>query len=301
MACTSGSVEKVVKNTGKAKKQIDRLQKMIEDQAEQFKTSFFKEIDHHLKDASINDAREVGFNMNIKTEYTSEFSLDKVAEVIKSALIALKQAQDPTIGPPALSPAAIEAYVDVVNSVAEAAKSSSAATGSLSFSMNRLTPGMFAFLSASSVNIKDKDTFGSEAVTTTAIYYRFMQSIDDVKLQTEFVAASIDAQNLIKMKKLQGTFLDELANGDIDLEAWMKKDEFFTQRIEQIRARLKEHNFEAANIRSIPEETLSPTPQEDLKFQKVIQNALSKLSEMGDEYKAAIEISKSRLAQNYYQ
>lgn len=69
-----------------------------------------------------------------------------------------------------MSPEAIDAYTDVVNAVAEAAKSSSTAAASLAFSMNRLAPGTIAFLFASSINIQDDETFGKEAVTTTAIY-----------------------------------------------------------------------------------------------------------------------------------
>ena len=81
------------------------------------------------------------------------------AAVVISALKVAMLATDPTVLNAATSPAAIAAYTDVVNTVAEAAKSSSTSSASMSFSMNRLSPGMYAFLYASSVNIKDEDTY----------------------------------------------------------------------------------------------------------------------------------------------
>ena len=146
MACTSGRVKNVADKTVAAKAQIDKLQAMIKDQEEVNKATFFKAIDEHLADANMTDAKEVGYSSDIKTEYTSEFSLDKIVAVVTSALKALEKSYDPAVKVPALTKDAIDAYTDVVTSVAEAAKSSSTSSASLSFSMNRMSPGVLAFL-----------------------------------------------------------------------------------------------------------------------------------------------------------
>lgn len=294
MACTSGSVQKVADKTVAAKSQIDKLQAMIQAQDGANKDRFYGEINAHLSDAGVTDAREISYNSDIKTEYTSEFSLDKIAAVVTSALKALAAAKDPAVTQPALSPEAIQAYTDVVNTIAEAAKSSSTASASLSFSMNRLSPGMFAFLYATSVNIKDEDTFGSEAVTTTAIYYRFMQSIDDVRSQAAFGAAVIDARNYLDMKTLQAGLTDDLANGRIDIDVWMKKDAAYSLAVDKIKARLDADRLKAGL------EKMEVIGTGSAANQQVVRAAIQKLSAMGNAYKVVVEKSQSRLAAVYY-
>ena len=81
MACNSGSVQSVADKTVAAKNQIDKLQTMILAQEADNKARFYAEIEGHLKDAGVTDARELSYNSDVKTEYTSEFSLDKIAAV----------------------------------------------------------------------------------------------------------------------------------------------------------------------------------------------------------------------------
>jgi hypothetical protein len=304
MACTSGSVQTVADRTVAAKAQIDRLQAMIEAQEGANKAKFFAEIASHLRDANVKDAREISYNSDVKTEYTSEFSLDKIAAVVTSALTALAKAQDPAVKAPAMSPDAIAAYADVVNTVAEAAKSSSTASASLAFSMNRLSPGLFAFLYASSVNIKDEDTFGSEAVTTTAIYYRFMQSIDDVKNEARFGAAVIDARSLLAMKTLQAALVEQLAAGTIDIDGWTKKDAAYSAALNTIEGRLAAARFDTAAAAPfrVTAALGAPvaTPPGSAVNQQVVRAAIHRLSAKGDAYKAVIETSNARLATGYY-
>jgi len=306
MACTSGSVQKVADKTVAAKAQIDKLQAMLQAQEAANKTKFYADIDSHLADAKIKDAREVAYNSDIKTEYTSEFSLDKIAAVVTSALKAAVAATDPAVPNAATSPAAISAYADVVNTVAEAAKSSSTSAASMSFSMNRLSPGMYAFLYASSVNIKDVDTFGSEAVTSTAIYYRFMQSIDDIKNQAKFGEAIIDANNLLKMKTLQAALTDDLASDKIDIDEWTKKDAAYSAAIKVIQKRLDDGKFNTAQplVLSVEHGFGAPVSHSftngSAVNQAVVRAAIQKLSAKGEAYKVVIETSKARLASVYY-
>lgn len=306
MTCTSGSVQTVADKTVAAKNQIDKLQAALMEQEAANKEKFYDEIKSHLADAKITDATELSYNSDIKTEYTSEFSLDKIAAVVTSALKAAVAATDPTVPEAATSPAAIEAYTDVVNTVAEAAKSSATSSASLSFSMNRLSPGMYAFLYASSVTIKDEDTFGSEAVTSTAIYYRLMQSIDDVKNQAKFGAAIIDANNLLKMKTLQAALTDDLASGAIDIDEWTKKDAAYSVAIKTIQKRLDDAKFDTAQPFILGMEhgfgaTISHSFAKGSEAnQEVVRAAIQRLSKEEEVYKVVIETSEARLASAYY-
>lgn len=306
MTCTSGSVQTAADKTVAAKQQIDKLLDMLKQDDTKNKQYLLDTINVHLTDAKIKDARELSFNSDIKTEYTSEFSLDKIAAVVTSALKAVAAAQDPTSPSPGMSPQAISAYTDVVNTVAEAAKSSSTSAASLAFSMTRLSPGLFSFLYATSVNIKDVDTFGTEAVTSTAIYYRFMQSIDDVKNQSAFGNAIIDAQNLKRMKELQAGLTEDLANGKIDIDEWTKKDAAYDVAVQKIQQRLKDANFGLDKPLVLLRAHGFGAPMEhsfstgSLVTQQVVREAIQKMSVMGGEYKKVIESAKNRLDSNYY-
>lgn len=244
MACTSGSVEKVAKDHTNAAAQVKRLEDSLQGQADQYKTAFYKQIDEHLADAKITDAIQLEYAFNMKTEYISEFSLDKIAAVVVAALKAVVAAKDPTSPTPGMDAEAIEAYTAVVNTVAEAAKSSSQSASSMSFSMTRLAPGIYAFLQAKSTNILDEDTFGTEAVSSTAILYRIMQSIDDIKNQAKFGLAVLDAQNLLDMKALQVGLTARLGSGQIDIDTWVKLDSKYEGIIQGLKDRLAEHGWE---------------------------------------------------------
>ncbi len=306
MTCTTGSVQKVADKTTEAKAQLDKLQDMIKAQDGANKASFLDTIKQNLTDAKVKDGRELSYASDIKTEYSSEFSLDKIANVITSALKAVAAAQDPLAKSPALTPAAIAAYVDVVNTVAEAAKSKSTASASLSFSMNRMSPGLFAFLSATTVEISDVDTFGTEAVATTAIYYRFMESINDVQNEAAFGAAVIDAKNYKNMKTLQAGLTDLLASGNITIEEWTKKDAAYQAAIDQIKARLDAEHFPIDKSLVLTAESgfgrpiNHSFPTGSSVDQQLVRASIEKLSTMGPAYKEAIKISKARLESKYY-
>lgn len=270
---------------------------MIEAQETQNKAKFIAKINESLANANVNDARLLTYNSAIKTEYTSEFSLDKIAGVVTAALNAVAAATDPKVISPAMSPTAIAAYSEVVNSVAEAAKSYSTAAASLSYSMTRLSPGMFAFLSASTVSINDVDTFGTEAVTTTAIYYQLMQSIDDIRNETKFGEAIINSKNIINMRTLQAALTDDLASGKITIEIWVIKDAAYDKAIAQIQARLDADNFKDRSIVSLEEENES---DQSVAIRNLVSLSLERLSTMGDAYKEAVQISKNRLSENYF-
>lgn len=300
MACRTPSVERVVDKTAKAKEQIDKLEAMIKSQEAANKLNFFNQIDAHLASSNLTDARQIDYNSYVKTEYTSEFSLDKIAEVVTSSLNAAKALTNPAITNPAMSPAAIDAYVDVVNTIAEAAKSSSTAAASVSFSMNRISPGMFAFLYASSMNIQDNETFGMEAVTTTAIYYRLVQSIQDLKLQGEFDAAKIEIelnlQSFRKFKTLQVALIDQLGNNQIDIGTYEKLDAFYSKKVEELRSKMGTTR-EIGPVKMFM--AMSKETGADV-HQKLVKSAIKRLSAMGDRYRGVIETARERIESRYF-
>lgn len=292
MGCISPSVEDAADATAGAKKAVEKLEQSLEDDKNALKTKFFAAIAESLQSANISDGRQIGYSYNIKTEYTSEFSLDKISGVVLSAIQAAIAAQDPSAKTPGTSPEALNAYSDVVIAVAEAAKSSSESSSSLSFSMNRLSPGLYAFLYAVSTSIKDEALFGTEAVTSTAIFYRFMQSIDDIRNEAAFGEALIDAANLIAMKILQAGLTDRLAKGEITPDDWERLDGQYAGMIDTIRDRLKNDGK--------PENKMAVLDTGSSANRELVRAAIEKLSVMGDAYSSVVETSKSRLENNYF-
>jgi hypothetical protein len=307
MACRTPSVERVADSTAKAKEQIDKLQVMIEAQEAANKAKFYQQIDDHLASAQLTDARELAYQVNIKTEYTSEFSLDKIAEGVTSALKAAKVATDPKNPMASTSPEAIDAYTDVVNAIAEAAKSSSTAAASIAFSMNRLAPGTIAFLYASSFNIQDDETFGKEAVTTTAIYYRLIQSELDIELEGAFNATRIrvaaDLETYRRFIILQAGLVDRLSAETISFETYLNLDEAYSKKAVELQKRVKDGGVQKVSTLKraalIPQEAkkLSGLSKEN---HELVLTAIEKLSTMGDSYKAVIEKTQSRIAAGYF-
>ena len=301
MACRTPSVKRVADKTVKAKEQIDKLNAMLKRQHDAKKAEFYKKIDGHLADALVTDAREVTYNSDIKIEYVHEFSLDAIANVVTSALKAAAKAKNTNVENPVMSPEAVQAYTDLVNTVAEAAKSTSTSSASLSFSMNRLSPGLFAFLFAESLSIQETETFGKEAVTATAVYYRIMESIEDIQLQAKFEAARIDYQNLLNMKTLQAGLTDQLAKGDITIDTWMTLDKNYSKALEQIQARLDASGWhpaeEVAGIEKMAAQEVIPVASAN---HKLVRASIDRLSAMGADYAVVVERSKERLANDYY-
>lgn len=291
----SPSVQDAADATVNAQKAVDRLQAALEAEKTNYENKFFAQINENFAKLGINDAQAIDYNYSIKTEYTSEFSLDKIVGIVTAALQAAIAAQNPLAAAPATSPEALNAYSDVVVKVGEAAKSSSQSAASLSFSMNRLSPGLFAFLYAASTNITDEALFGTEAVTSTVIFYRFMQSIEDIKRQAAFGEAVIDYENLMNMKTLQAGLTDRLAKGEITVNDWQVLDGQYSGMIQTIRNRLNSHQFPPAGA---PEaERLDAGSDRD---RSIVSDALEQLSSMGDAFAGVVKISKERLESHYY-
>ncbi|MFL9836932.1 hypothetical protein ABS768_05440 [Flavobacterium sp. ST-75] len=291
MACRTPSVERVADKSVNAQKQLDKLTESVKAQRDTLLDEFDGKVGENLKRARVSDGTILGSNDYIKVEYSYEFSLDKIAGVIKDTLKAIAANKDSKSFQDAFSDEAVESYTDLVNSVSEAAKSKSTAAASISFSMNRLAPGVFAFLSATSASLLEEETFGSESITSTIIFYQLIYSIDDLKNQQSFDEAAIDIQNLMNMKRVQAALTDSLADGSISIDDWMARDEKLNAAVERLRARLDSRGF--ADRTKVASRGMSEN-------QRLVTTALERLNKMGKVYYPAVSILESRLELSYY-
>ncbi|WP_330444198.1 hypothetical protein [Flavobacterium sp. C4GT6] len=291
MACRTPSVERVADKSVNAQKQLDKLTESVKAQRDTLLDEFDGKVGENLKRARISDGTLLGSNDYIKVEYSYEFSLDKIASVIKDTLKAIAANKDSKSLQDAFSDEAVESYTDLVNSVSEAAKSKSTAAASISFSMNRLAPGVFAFLSATSASLLEEETFGSESITSTVIFYQLIYSIDDLKNQQSFDEAAIDIQNLMHMKRVQAALTDSLADGSITIDDWMARDEKLNAAVERLRARLDSRGF--ADRTQVASRGMSEN-------QRIVTAALERLNKMGEVYFPAVSILESRLELSYF-
>jgi len=237
MECITASVKKIVNNSTLADEQLNALLNRIKLKEAENKAAFFSEIETNLSHAKIGDINELISNSSIITEYLSEFSLDQIKTVVASELEKAKSRNDINIDP-LMTAEAIESFTTLVNLIKETAKSSSANTNIVQYSMHRVSPGNLVFLYALSQTIQDDETFGQEPVTATVIYYKLIFSIDDVKHQAVFDNYQIDKEAYIKMKKLQANLLDKLTDGSIDFDTWTKMDDKFSLAVDKAKARL---------------------------------------------------------------
>ena len=300
MACRTPSVDRVAGDFNDTLKgKLAELEKTLQDKDDNLKAEFFKRIDSALADAKITDARQIGYNSAIKTEMTSEFNLDAIGDVVNSALDtaisvlgqpANKDAVTAGVTSPFLTPAALESYKGLVTSVVAAARSSSKASGAVSFSMNRLSVGVYGFLYASSINLSDKETFGDESITVTTIYYRIMQSIQDVQMQGAFEAVFIDKDAYLRIKTAQAGLVDKLTTDPpMPVSVWMALDASMSQAVAQVKARLDANSFKPSAFRAAPEAYFTGEDAD------LVKNGIEKLKSMGDAYQAVVERSEARL------
>ncbi|KOS04795.1 hypothetical protein AM493_01100 [Flavobacterium akiainvivens] len=308
MACRTASVERIADKSIAAKKQLEKLLDDISLQKEKYKTVFEQNVTKHLASANITDAVEIDYNDYIKTEYTSEFSLDKIVAVVKDSLEAIVASQGLQLAQALVTPGTIDAYSDLVTSIAEAAKTSSATATSLSFSKNRLHPGLIAFISAISISMKDKETFGEESVTSTIVYYKVISSKSDLLTGIAVTMILIDTQTLLQFKKLQAALVDALANDTLTLEEYLKKDEIYSDRVAKLEQKIKQYG------QPIPGPSqIAPTVKKDNKFsaalplpknvsreQLVVSMAIEALQDRGGDYSAVIQKAQERIKANYY-
>jgi hypothetical protein len=299
MACRTPNVQRGAGNVVKATEALDRLEQTMNAKDADYNADFEARIDDALKAANIHDAEPLEGNFAIKTEYSSDFNVDAIAKVITDSLTAVNAAMAPGDPKAFQSPEAIEAYSDVVNSIAEAAKSSSQAAASLSFSMNRLGPGIFAFVMARSTTITDKETFGTESVSSTAIYYRYVRSKQSLKNDAEFIATIMLMNHVLaqidKWIKLQAALLDDFSNDKITMDVYEIKDAKFDEFIAAQRAKI-EHTEGV----EIMESLAASKPFGSRGTEELVGNVVTRLSSRGDAYKVIVDRAEARLSSGHF-
>ena len=191
------------------------------------------------------------------------------------------------------------------NTVAEAAKSSSTSAASLSFSMNRLSTGMYAFLYACSVNIKDEDTFGSEAA------HRLLSTTGWCRVSMMWRMR----QSLVRLLSTQRTSSIWRPFGSIDW--WTSEWQHRHWRMDEKGCRVfssDQNNSETPWRRTLPHcQPMVLTAEQGFGVpdshsfangsaanQEIVRSAIQRLSAKGDAYKHVIETSEGRLASIYY-
>jgi hypothetical protein len=300
MACRTASVKRGAGNVVKAIAALEELEKVMDGKDSVYKTDFSARIDDSLKAANIHDAELMAENSAIKTEYSSEFNIDAIAKVITTSLTAVNAAIPKPTDPKAFqSSEAIEAYADVVNSIAEAAKSSSQAAASLSYSMNRLGPGIFAFVMARSETITDQETFGTESVSSTAIYYRYVRSNQSLQNDAKFEATKMLMAHVLaqidKWIKMQAALLDDLGNDKVTMELYETKDEKYDEFIAKQRAKM-EHTEGV----EIMESLAAAKPFGSSGIEELVGNVVKTLSSKGDAYKEIVGRAEARLSSGHF-
>jgi hypothetical protein len=226
MACFSTSLEEVVQKSEAARAQVENLQKGLDKSDSTNKQFFDKKRNEFFTNAGLNDVANGEISHNIKVEFASEFSLDKVIPVVKAAIdtaVAIYSGGAP------IAPNTQKAFSDLVVAIGECAKFSSNATSSMSFATNRLSPGLFVSLYAASVSIEDKNMFGKKAVTATMYYYQLSKSNKDIEVDMMRELTLMYAEGVINLNKKILALAEQVADGTISMD-------IFKERRETIRA-----------------------------------------------------------------
>lgn len=312
--CRTAKIEEVVKDASAAINQVTKLENQIKSEESVRKQEFLKRIDEYLSIAGVDDERFIQENTYIKVEYASEFSLDKIVKVVKSALQAAADSAVATNPTALLSSNATDSYSEVVVSIGEAAKSSSSTAANGSFSATRLAPGIIAFVYTTSVTIKEIQTFGTEAITATAMHYALIESNQDfIQTKTiETIQWTIKAA--LKAYKdfitLQASLVDRLSKGELTLEEYVDLDNKYSETVKKLKLRVqaaiddvekpeitsKSFNLEWSNEKS--EKNIVHV--RSMANREVVESSLKLLSGFGEKYSSAIELNKERINSNHF-
>ena len=235
MACKSPSVKRIAKKSEVAKKAIEALSKQLKDLNDADETAFKAKVEEMKKALNVDDFSPVIYDTNIKVEFTHEFNLDLLVPVIANAIKTLSTTLAASGGPIGIlaSPDALGSYTSFVNSIAEAAKSSSSAAGSASFSMNKIAPGAFAIIATRSSTLQDKETFGEESVTATSFQHGIFTSVKDAINVTNYTLIVLYANTIVKLSDAQILYLDKLQKGEMTIAEYLALSQQIQAEIEK--------------------------------------------------------------------
>lgn len=235
MACFSTSLEQVVQKSEAARAQVENLQKGLDKSDSTNKQFFDKKRNEFFTNAGLDDVTNGEISHNIKVEFATEFSLDKVIPVVKAAIEAAVAIYS---GGTPIGPNTQKAFSDLVVAIGECAKFSSNATSSMSFATNRLSPGLFVSLYAASVSIEDKNMFGKKAVTATMYYYQLSKSNKDIEVDMMRELTLMYAEGVINLNKKILELADQVADGSISIDVFKQRRETIKELINEMKPSL---------------------------------------------------------------
>ena len=314
MSCRSAKIEEVVNDATAAVAQIEKLESLIKSETDQRNAEFNKRINEFLVSSGIDDESSEAETDYIKVEYASEFSLDRITNVVKESLEAASTTAVAVNTGGLLSSDATSAYSDVVVAIGEAAKSTSSSATNGSFSATRLAPGILAFVYATSSTIKEVQTFGTEAITATAIHYKLLTSRKDyAKYQEEGVGKLRIAAALKAYKdfiELQAKLIVRLSNGQITFEEYLIIDEKYASKAESLRMVVKsaiddfaQPEIEKGAFSLTWDSSSNITVSSEMRSsgnRTLVTKSLDKLSTFGKKYKDIIKLNEDRLNVGYF-
>jgi hypothetical protein len=299
--CNTPDLEKVVDKVTKAKESIDKLAKMVEDQESVNKASFYEKIDEALLQANISDKILEGYDSHVKLEFSSEFNIAAITKIVTASIKAIFSATSSTKVEAYRSEESIGNYVDVVNMIGEAAKSSAAASASKTFTMIRLAPGIFGFIQAKSESITQKETFGEESVTATAFYYVTVRSENSLKNDAKFdmIKSKMD-HNATQYKgalNQLGVLLERLTIADIGIDEYLAQELTYEKMIDRYKEKIeKDTAIQPKGLQRRGSAKIYGSKQ----LEAVVSNALAKLATKSDKYNVIIHKSKKLLNKGYF-
>jgi hypothetical protein len=312
--CRSAKIEEVVNDATAAIDQVAKLENEIKSEEIKRNQEFLKRIDEYLNLAGVDDERFIQKNTYIKVEYASEFSLDKIVNVVKAALQAAADSVVATNPAALLSSDATDSYSEVVVSIGEAAKSSASTGVNGSFSATRLAPGIIAFVYTTSVTIKEIQTFGTEAITATAMHYALIESNQDFAQTKNIETIQYTIMAALKAYKdfitLQASLVDRLSKGEITLDQYVDYDQKYTEIVKGLRERVQnaindvekpEITKSAFNLEWTEERSKgSVSGVRSSVNRELVESSLKILSGFGKKYNSVIELNQERLRANIY-
>jgi len=95
------------------------------------------------------------------------------------------------------------------------------------------------FLYAASNSVQNSALFGSEAVSSTAIFHRIVQSPSDFAREEDFNAAAFEAESLERYRARKLSIFDDVMEGRIERSKWAELDSMLNVMIEKASGRLQ--------------------------------------------------------------
>ncbi|UZS00228.1 hypothetical protein [Chondrinema litorale] len=270
--CKSKKIKEKVDAAIEAKEKLDDLTQLVIEEESSHLAEFESRIDKYFSRIGIEDAEERAGSSNIKIEYIDEFNIDAIADAVSSSLTVAISSLGSSFTTLIKNEENVSMYTDIVSNVAEIAKSSSSLASSLSFSGNRISGGVYAFLYSVSTNVKLVNLFGSKTVNISSVFYKLYQSLEDLQNNEGFNSLKLMYDQLEKVKKGQTVLLEEFLEGKITMEVYTARDNNMELIYKKIKDRIESSEpsgiVESASLGTLPQEFKSILERAEVQLKK---------------------------------